>query len=328
MFLFNLVEMNRIDRVSAILIHLQSRRVVKANDIAERFGISLRTVYRDVKTLEAAGIPIIGEAGIGYSIMDGYRLPPVMFTREEATAFLTAEKFVEKLTDASTMEHHKSAMYKIKAILKTSEKNLLEDIDSKIEVLKSHCQLSVDNKDHIQTLLNNIAQKKVITIDYFANHSQEHTQRNVEPIGIFFKAGYWHLIAFCQLRDDYRDFRIDRINRILATDMIFNSKHPTLKAYIAQTAKEQELDLVVIRVDKLIYGRLEYQKYYSGFISEKTIGNQIEMTFLTNSLDGFARWFMMFGDKAEIISPDSLKERVGNIASSIAQRNLQLSNSY
>src|ERR1700743_2579363 len=129
--------MNRIDRVSAILIQLQSRRVVKANDIAERFGISLRTVYRDVKTLEEAGIPIIGEAGVGYSIVDGYRLPPVMFTREEATAFLTAEKFVETLTDSSTTDNYKSAMYKIRAILKSTEKDLLEDIDGKIEVFRS-----------------------------------------------------------------------------------------------------------------------------------------------------------------------------------------------
>src|ERR1700760_1842796 len=130
--------MNRIDRISAILIQLQSRRVVKAADIAERFNISLRTVYRDVKTLEEAGIPLIGEAGVGYSIMDGYRLPPVMFTREEATAFLTAEKFMEKLTDVSTMTYHKSAMYKIRAILRTAEKDLLEDIDNSIEVLKSN----------------------------------------------------------------------------------------------------------------------------------------------------------------------------------------------
>ena len=273
-------------------------------------------------------IPIIGEAGVGYSIMDGYRLPPVMFTREEATAFLTAEKFVEKLTDASTMAHHKSAMYKIRAILKTSEKNLLEDIDSKIEVVKNHSQLRVDNKDHIQTLLNSIAQKKVITIDYFANHSQEHTKRDIEPIGIFYKDSYWHLIAFCRMRKDYRDFRIDRINRVVVTDKIFDNKHPTLKAYIAQTAKEQELEMVVIRIDGSIYTHLEYQKYYSGFVSEKTVGSQIEMMFLTISLEGFARWFMMYGDQAEIVSPDSLRERVTNLAAAIAQKNLQLSNSY
>src|SRR6201995_5767023 len=116
--------MNRIDRISAILIHLQSRRVVKAGDIADRFNISLRTVYRDMKTLEEAGIPLIGEAGVGYSIMDGYRLPPVMFTKEEATAFLTAEKFVEKLTDTSTSGHYQSAMFKVRAVIKTSEKDL------------------------------------------------------------------------------------------------------------------------------------------------------------------------------------------------------------
>lgn len=320
--------MNRIDRVSAILIQLQSRRVVKASDIAERFNISLRTVYRDVKTLEEAGIPIIGEAGVGYSIMDGYRLPPVMFTREEATAFLTAEKFIEQWTDTSTMGHHKSAMYKIRAILKSAEKNLLEEIDSKIEVLRGHHHLRVDNKDHIQTLLNSIVHRNVITIDYFANHSQEHTKRDIEPIGVFFKEGYWHLIAYCRMRNDYRDFRVDRINCVKITEKIFDNKHPTLKAYIAQTAKEQELDMVVIRVEKSAICRLEYQKYYSGFISEKTIGNLVEMTFLTMSLDGFARWYMMFGDKAEIISPDSLKEKVGNIATAIAQKNLQLSNSY
>src|SRR6201996_6816485 len=126
--------MNRIDRISAILIQLQSRRVVKAQDIADRFEISLRTVYRDIRTLEEAGIPIIGEAGVGYSLMDGYRLPPVMFTKEEATAFLTAEKFVEKLTDTSTRASHRSAMDKIRAILKTTEKDLLEDMDGNIEV--------------------------------------------------------------------------------------------------------------------------------------------------------------------------------------------------
>src|SRR3569833_2032513 len=121
--------MNRIDRVSAILIQLQSRRVVKAVDIAERFNISLRTVYRDVKTLEEAGIPIIGEAGVGYSIMEGYRLPPVMLTREEATAFLTAEKLMEKLTDPSSDENYKSAMYKVRSVLRMAVKDFLDNID-------------------------------------------------------------------------------------------------------------------------------------------------------------------------------------------------------
>jgi len=97
--------MNRIDRVSAILIHLQTKKIVKAQEIADRFSISLRTVYRDIKALEESGVPVGGEAGVGYQLMEGYRLPPVMFTKEEAIAFLTAEKMVEILTDASSKKH-------------------------------------------------------------------------------------------------------------------------------------------------------------------------------------------------------------------------------
>ncbi len=315
--------MNRIDRVSAILIQLQSRRVVKAADIAERFNISLRTVYRDVKTLEEAGIPIIGEAGVGYSIMNGYRLPPVTFTKEEATAFLTAEKFISKLTDASTAKHHQSAMFKIRAVLKTSERTLLEAIDSNIEVLKNQAQIKIDHKDHLQTLLTAIAGKNLLNIDYFTGHSQQHTKRDVEPIGVFYKDSYWHLIAFCLLRNDYRDFRLDRINKAVITDKVFNSKHPTLKDYIAKTALEQQLELIVIKVDTAIHSYLDHQKYYSGFISEKPAGEMIEMTFLTTSLEGFARWFMMFGDSAEIITPNSLKDRVDELCRLIARKNFQ-----
>jgi predicted DNA-binding transcriptional regulator YafY len=314
--------MNRIDRISAILIQLQSRRVVKASDIAERFNISLRTVYRDVRTLEEAGIPLIGEAGVGYSIMDGYRLPPVMFTREEATAFLTAEKFVEKLTDTTTMAHHKSAMYKVRAILKTAEKDALENLDDSIEVLKSHSQKRAGNTDHIQNILDGIVQKKILRLDYFAGHSQEATKRDVEPVGVFYLDSFWHLIGYCRLRNDYRDFRIDRIRKLVNTDESYNgSKHPTLKTYIAQTAKEKQLETVIIKVEKDVANHLDHQKYYSGFVSEKPVGDMIEMTFLSSSIEGFARWYMMFGDHAEIVKPQTLTDKVKEMARVITQKN-------
>jgi predicted DNA-binding transcriptional regulator YafY len=313
--------MNRIDRISAILIQLQSRRVVKASDIAERFGISLRTVYRDVRTLEEAGIPIIGEAGVGYSIMDGYRLPPIMFTREEATAFLTAEKFVDKLTDESTAAQHRSAMYKIRAILKTSEKDLLESMDNNIEVLRSRHQHADNNNDHIQAILNGIANKQVLCIEYLAGYTQQETKREIEPVGIFFLDGYWHLIAFCRMREDYRDFRCDRVRSLSATGQSFAGKHPTLKAYIAQTAYEKKLETIVIKVENTMVRFLGEQKYYHGFVSEKQLKGNTEMTFLSMSVEGFARWFMMLGDVAEIISPPELKGKVKKLALLIAERN-------
>jgi predicted DNA-binding transcriptional regulator YafY len=313
--------MNRIDRISAILIQLQSRRVVKASDIADRFGISLRTVYRDVRSLEEAGIPVIGEAGVGYSLVEGYRLPPIMFTREEATAFLTAEKFVEKMTDASTAAQHKSAMYKVRAILKTAEKDLLESMDNSIEVLKSRRQRSVNNNDHLQPILNGIANKKVLFLDYMAGYSQEKTKREIEPVGIFYLDNYWHMIAYCRMRQDYRDFRTDRIRSLTETAETFDGKHPTLKEYIAKMAHDHKLETIVMRVENKAANYLTDQKYYNGFVSEVQLEEQVEMTFLTMSVEGFVRWFMMYGDVAEILSPQFVKDKIRELASEIAGRN-------
>ena len=109
--------MNRIDRISAILIQLQSHSLVKAQQISERFEISIRTVYRDIRTLEEAGIPIIGNPGIGYSLAEGFKLPPLMFTQKEALSFLIAEKLVHELTDSNSNEHYKSGIEKIKSVM-------------------------------------------------------------------------------------------------------------------------------------------------------------------------------------------------------------------
>jgi predicted DNA-binding transcriptional regulator YafY len=313
--------MNRIDRITAILIQLQSKRIVKAQDIAERFDISLRTVYRDIRTLEVAGVPLVGEVGIGYSIMDGYRLPPVMFTKEEATAFLTAEKLIEKLSDASTVESYKSAMYKIKAVLRSTEKDYLENIDDHIEVI-GNVYLPEDKNpsNPLQSILKSVSEKNILTIEYFANHSQEKTKRNVEPVGIFYLGTYWHLIAFCHLRNDYRDFRTDRIATISATNQSFKKEHPSLKTYLKQISKEKELVTVIMQVDKEIMKHFGDQKFYNGFVSQKELKTKLEMTFLTSSIEGFSRWYMMFGDRAEIISPDSLKERIKQLATVISKK--------
>src|SRR4051812_19946900 len=128
--------MNRIDRLSAILIQLQSRSLVKAQQLADKFSISLRTVYRDVHALQEAGVPVIGEAGTGYSLMEGYKLPPVMFNQDEATALLTAAKLMQSKTDAASIKNYTTALDKIKAVLRHSEKDHLEEIDAHIAVVQ------------------------------------------------------------------------------------------------------------------------------------------------------------------------------------------------
>lgn len=303
--------MNRLDRLTALLIQLQSKRIIKSQEIAERFGISLRTVYRDIRTLELAGVPIIGEAGVGYSIMTGYRLPPVQFTKEEALSFVTAEKLVNALTDSVTRTSYQSALYKIKAVLRATDKELVDDLSQRIQVVDNP-YLPQDRHQRlpIETILSCIAEKRVIRLVYSSTTSSGTSTRDVEPVGIYSSGLYWYLIAWCRLRGDYRNFRTDRAHSLEIQPERFHTQHPALQNFIEQTRLERTLHKAVVRVDNAALCHLGDQHYYHGFVAQTNVGDQIEMTFLTESLNGLAHWFLWVGEVADIVEPREMKELV------------------
>jgi predicted DNA-binding transcriptional regulator YafY len=313
--------MNRIDRLSAILIQLQTRKNTRAMDIAERFEISLRTVYRDIRSLEEAGVPIIGEAGIGYSLADGYRLPPVMFTREEATAFITAEKLVKTLTDQANSTHYSMALDKIRAVLRSTDKDYLEKLDDRIKVIKSKRHPGIQKQENpLQVILDALSRKLVMELDYFVYYRQEYTSRKVEPIGVFYLDNYWHLIAYCKERAACRDFRFDRIKNIRPTEEVFIDNHKSLQNYLSEQYKDLQLIDVTILVDDAAYLHLGEQKFYQGFIKEQKTSEGVVMNFMTLSMEGFARWYMTFADYALILEPQSLKDRVHSLFLAIEKK--------
>lgn len=271
----------------------------------------MRTVYRDIRTLEEAGIPLTGEAGVGYSIMNGYRLPPVMLTREEAVALLTADKLVSKLSDQATGNDHSSAMYKIRSVLKNTDKEVLENLDDKIAVFNNPwIPQNFQENNMVSTLTKAVNDKSILKIRYFSNHSLEENERLIEPVGLWFQTGRWQLTAWCRLRKDYRNFRTDRILNCESTGEKYSKSHPKLNEFFEKVAKEQQLITVVIRVKKKAYKHIGDQKYYMGFVSQKNLGDWVEMKFLCNSLEGIARWYMMMGDVSEIVEPMQLKDHV------------------
>ena len=219
------------------------------------------------------------------------------------------------------MPSFQSALFKIKSVLKSVDKEYLSGLEDHIAVVKNNFLPSSDYQNmHLQTILESISQRRVLFLRYYANHNQSESERMVEAVGIFFSAGYWHLIGYCQLRQDYRDFRLDRILHLNLTKDQVGQKHPSLKTYLERIAKdEKELTLVIIRIDQSYIRHLGDQKYYMGYVSEKKIKTEVEMTFLCSSIEGFARWYMMFGDKCKIITPISLQERVKELALSICE---------
>jgi len=313
--------MNRIDRLAAILIQLQSRRLVKAHDIAEKFSISLRTVYRDVHALEQAGVPVIGEAGSGYKLMEGYKLPPVMFNQDEASALLTAGKLMRSKTDEGISKHYNTALDKIKAVLRLSEKDHIEEIEDHIMVVDNPAFIQQPPAaSHLQPLLKAISTSSVIEIKYTSIEKNETTHRVVEPVGIYYLGTHWYMVAFCNLRNDYRNFRTDKIDTLVIKDEVISRPHPPLQHFIDSMSAERELHKVVIDVEPGIVKYLGEQKYYSGFVKEEKVGDHIRMSFLTGSLMGFARWFVLFGDHAKILEPAELNEMVLVIAENILKK--------
>jgi predicted DNA-binding transcriptional regulator YafY len=305
--------MNRIDRLTAILIQLQTKRIVKAEEIANRFEISLRTVYRDVKALMEAGVPIGSEAGKGYFIVDGYHLPPVMFNQEEASAMLMAGKLVEKLTDQSIRKAFESALLKITSVLNESEKDHLENLQSAVHVYRSPRETEEKFPDNFLTDIQRaVVKKEVIEIEYHANYSEEFTKRELEPIGLFFYSGGWHLIAWCRMRNDYRDFRADRIKSLVSTNKKFeNNNLLSLQEYFKTLSQNnREVEEVVVYFDKMAAKFLGEQKYMYGFISQTEQGDKIRMTFFTSYLRGMARWLLMSGKSVEIEKPQKLKDMI------------------
>lgn len=314
--------MNRFDRITAILIQLQSKKVVKAQDLADRFDISLRTVYRDIRSLEEAGVPLYGEAGVGYSLVEGYRLPPVMFTPDEAMAFVTAEKLMAKFTDRALQENFASAMYKVKAVLRGSEKEMVENLDSQI-VVKGRKDDKNASGNVLDVLLKAIADKKVVKMTYKSFGSEESTERLIEPIGIFHENENWYTIAYCHLREEYRQFRIDRVIIACLTNQ---SQEPrdTLKEYQEyqdKIAATENLQKAVIRVDKKYAGYLQERRHFFGFVSEEVHDDYVDMTFLSHWLhEGLGRWYLAFADCAEILEPQSLVEFVAEYIEGIQNK--------
>ena len=292
---------------------LQTKRVVKAEEIANRYEISKRTVYRDIRALEEAGVPIGAEAGVGYYLIEGYHLPPVMFTKSEASSMLTAEKLVEKFTDQSIEKNFKSALDKIKSVLPVSEKDFLEMLTPNIAILHQFNSSIYDFPNNfLSDIQHALASKKVLKMDYYAQYSDKLTSnRMVEPIGLCYYGFAWHLIGYCRMREDYRDFRLDRIKNLAMTSESYVPKNRMpLYEFLKGLYQSNDLEPVVIEFGKSILSVVEKPKYYYGYVDEKDTGDKVEMYFMIDSMEYIARWILTLGKKANIVSPLKLKDLV------------------
>jgi predicted DNA-binding transcriptional regulator YafY len=310
-------EVTRLSRLVALLTLLQTKRVMTASELALRFSVSTRTIYRDIRTLETAGIPVVTHEGKGYAMLEGYRLPPVMFTKEEAVALLTAEKLAIRFTDPLTAQRSGSAMDKVRAALRHAERDHLETLAPHIQVLEPAKEAGVTNA--YQQLVTAVGARQVVQIEYSAAETGVLTSREIEPIGLYF-SNHWHLVAYCRLRQEFRDFRLDRIHQLKAGDETFSGRPHSLQQYWVEQANRKGKEKVIIHVqpDALLPAlarHLQDTKHQYGWIQEQSLTDgRTEMLFLIGSLPYLATWLLPFAGAVTVAEPIALREQLRKLA--------------
>ncbi len=234
-------ELPRLSRLSATLTLLQTKRIVSAPELAAHFGVSVRTVYRDIRALEDSGIPICTEEGKGYSLVEGFSLPPVMLSQSEANALLTAEKILVNNSDASLAKEYQAAIAKIKAVMRFPTKEKLEILQKRMVVRKSRTEAQSPQSTYLSTLQMAITDSFCVEIVYESLHDHATSERVVEPLGVYTSQdGNWVLVAWCRLRNEHRSFRLDCIRRLTLLYEQCPKPEFSLEEYFAECLRLQK----------------------------------------------------------------------------------------
>ena len=313
--------MTRLSRLVGIILHLQGKRLVRAEDLAEYFDVSVRTIYRDLRALEDGGLPLYAEAGKGYSLVDGYNLPPVMFTQEEASALLIGGALAERLSDRSLRPHVSSALMKVNAVLPAERKEHAERLHERTSVHFRRAPSSVSDRANLATLQGAVAGRRVVRIRYTNRTRDQVTEREIEPLGLVYYADNWHVLAWCRLREDIRDFRADRIEEIEGLQEIFPERRDfSVDEHMQDFFRKGGGHIVRVRFSMRAAEHTMFAESY-GLIEHTERNGGVEMAFSVPSLDWIAHWLLSFAGEVTILEPEELKTMMTGFAEDILRAN-------
>lgn len=312
--------MNRIDRLTGMILLLQGQRVITAEQIAAHFEISVRTVYRDLSALGEAGVPIVAEAGVGYSLMRGYHMPPVMFTEDEAAALFMSGEVTEQVADDSLKQSLRAALLKVSSVLPQEKRDYLERLKGAIGVWFRRPD-DGSKRESLMPVQDAIVRRHCLSIRYNTANRGSLTDRVVEPLGLVFYSRQWHLIAWCRMRRDFRDFRLDRMARWEVLEERYEGHARfSVKDFLRENIGCHELTPATV-----IVGREALERFRAEMpctpVWEKMLGDgRVELELLSFSIPWMAEWLLGFGLQVEAVEPPELREAMHEAARAIAAR--------
>lgn len=294
--------MNRIDRLFAILLQIQRRKRIRSEDLANQFGISKRTVYRDISALIEMGVPIISLPGEGYELEPGYYLPPLLFTPEEAQAVFLGTQMLRQQAQGSFTKSAEEALAKIFQVLPPQSKQKVEQITAVIQFYSQDQSFNLEDKT-LNQIITAVQNQQIIRIQYFSYNRESWSERDIEPNSLTFSDGSWYIDGYCRLREDARSFRVERIGQLSLKAETFErrtvSQHP------------QEIINVAIRFDVQIVRWVRERQHY-GFVGETAVLNSKDIIFnyQIHDLKEIVPWVLSWGERAEPLEPQQLRLQI------------------
>ena len=302
--------MNRTDRLLAIVLELQGKGRQRAEDLAETFETSKRTIYRDIQALGQAGVPLVSIPGRGYALMKGYFLPPLSFTADEATMLLLGSDFMAQNFDAQYRAAAQSANRKIEGVLPEKLRDEVHYLQSSIRFVSRDTVENSPKAEMLQQLRRAIIERTTVRFHYHARHTDDgkptHTSREADPYGLVHFSGAWHLIAYCHMRQGIRNFRLDRMDNLELLAQTFD--RPANFGMQTRPIESRPIRVRALFDNDVARWVKESPSYYATSIEEAPEG--LLVTFKIRQESEILQWLLSWGQHVRVLEPESLRRRL------------------
>jgi predicted DNA-binding transcriptional regulator YafY len=302
--------MNRTDRLLAIVLELQRKGARRAEDLAATFETSKRTIYRDIQALCESGVPVVAQPGVGYSLVEGYFLPPVSFSVDEATMLLLGADSAAQNFDAQYRDAAASAGRKIEAVLSEKLRGEVEYLRGNIAFVTPASLVSGKSASFLPQLRRAIIERRTIIFDYHTRYSQDgrdaRNTREADPYAMLHYGGAWYLIGHCHLRESVRNFRLDRMAELRLLDKTFD-RPPNFR--LEEPVDDQRnLKVVALFSPEAAPWVRESWSYYVDSMEE--VADGLLVTMRVRVENAIFQWLFSWGAQVRVLEPESLRRRL------------------
>ena len=306
--------MNRTDRLMGMLLEFQARRELRAEDLARRFEVSVRTVYRDVQALSEGGVPIAALPGKGYRLLDGYFLPPVAFTADEAAVLALGGGFVRDRVDPELRRAADGALGKLAGVLPPERREAVAR--RRRELLFPDLGTEADERK-LTCLRAAVEERRVLRLRYHARRRPAAEERDVEPVSLVYLDQAWHLAAYCRLRQGPRLFRLDRVDRFepLGERFELAERH----AFGPPSTRLDGLPEARVRFDPAVERWVRERQPFT-FLREEVHSDGSVFVYALRDEGEVLAWLLSWGAAVAVLSPAGLRARLAAEARAVLAR--------